>query len=93
MTSITPTTFNGLVQIQNYTTINSMVIRYLAVDPAFPHHLNSFDNVPINYQAGSLVLILIYSGQHHRRYPHLRCILLQHDQLYAANPGPRHDPY
>lgn len=24
-------------------------VPYIAVDPTFPHHLNSFDNVPINY--------------------------------------------
>ena len=28
---------------------------YLAVDPTFPHHLNSFDNVPVNYTAGDIV--------------------------------------
>ena len=30
---------------------------YLAVDPTFPHHLNTFDNVPINYTAGDIVNI------------------------------------
>ena len=24
-------------------------VPYIAIDPTFPHHLNSFDNVPINY--------------------------------------------
>ena len=55
MTSISATTFMGLVQIQNTTSLNSVVIRYLAVDSAFPHHLNSFDNVPINYMDGPIV--------------------------------------
>ena len=27
---------------------------YIAIDPLFPHHLNSFDNVPVNYNAGPL---------------------------------------
>ena len=27
---------------------------YIAIDPTFPHHLNSFDNVPINYDNGPL---------------------------------------
>ncbi len=34
-----------------------MNIPYIAIDPTFPHHLNSFDNVPINYNAGDLVNI------------------------------------
>ena len=34
---------------------------YLAVDPTFPHHLNSFDNVPINYTAGDIVNITTFS--------------------------------
>lgn len=34
---------------------------YLAVDPTFPHHLNSFDNVPINYTAGDIVNITTFN--------------------------------
>jgi hypothetical protein len=34
-------------------------VAYLAVDPTFPHHLNSFDNVPINYTAGDIVNISV----------------------------------
>ena len=30
---------------------------YLAIEPTFPHHLNSFDNVPLNYSSGPLVNI------------------------------------
>lgn len=30
---------------------------YIAIDPTFPHHLNSFDNVPVNYSAGPIVNI------------------------------------
>ena len=30
---------------------------YIAIDPLFPHHLNSFDNVPVNYNAGDLTNI------------------------------------
>ena len=32
-------------------------VPYIAIDPQFPHHLNSFDNVPVNYNAGNLVNI------------------------------------
>ena len=37
---------------------------YIAVDPTFPHHLNSFDNVPINDTAGDVVSLILISGQH-----------------------------
>lgn len=36
-------------------------MRYIAIDKAFPHHLNSFDNVPVNYSAGPLVNITVSS--------------------------------
>jgi hypothetical protein len=38
-------------------------VAYLAVDPSFPHHLNSFDNVPINYTAGDIVNITTMKSQ------------------------------
>lgn len=38
-----------------------MNVPYIAIDPTFPHHLNSFDNVPINYSAGAIVNISISS--------------------------------
>lgn len=34
-----------------------MNIPYIAIDIDFPHHLNSFYNVPVNYTAGPLVNI------------------------------------
>lgn len=34
-----------------------MNVPYIAIDPTFPHHINSFDNVPINYTYGPLVNI------------------------------------
>jgi hypothetical protein len=37
------------VDIDGFTSIYRLNVAYLAVDPTFPHHLNSFDNVPINY--------------------------------------------
>ncbi len=37
------------IDISGSTTILRLNVAYLAVDPTFPHHLNSFDNVPINY--------------------------------------------
>ena len=45
------------VQIVGSTWIFTMNVPYIAIDPTFPHHLNSFDNVPVNYSAGPLVNI------------------------------------
>lgn len=36
-----------------------MKIHYIAIDKAFPHKLNSFDNVPLNYSKGPLVNITV----------------------------------
>lgn len=36
-----------------------MSIRYIGIDPTFPHHLNSFDNVPVNYTYGPLVNVSV----------------------------------
>lgn len=49
------------VEVQIYTVTNLWVlaVAYLAVDPTFPHHLNSFDNVPINYTAGPILNISV----------------------------------
>ena len=54
-TGRTATSFSVEIQIFGYTNIWIMAVAYLAVDPTFPHHLNSFDNVPLNYSAGNLV--------------------------------------
>lgn len=43
-----------LVQIIGTTNILRLNVPYIAIDPTFPHHLNSFDNVPVNYSAGLL---------------------------------------
>ena len=39
-----------------------MEIAYVAIDPSFPHRLNSFDNIPINYSSGALLNISSYSS-------------------------------
>lgn len=49
--------FSVAVQILGTTNILLMNVPYIAIDPSFPHHLNSFDNVPVNYNAGLLVNI------------------------------------
>ena len=54
-TGLTATTFAVEFQIFGVTNLWILAVAYLAVDPTFPHHLNSFDNVPINYTAGNLV--------------------------------------
>lgn len=53
-TALSGTSFSVLVQIWGNTDIWIIVVRYIAVDMAFPHHLNSFDNVPVNYNNGAL---------------------------------------
>ena len=58
-TAVTASSFSVLVQIVSYTTIQLLTISYIATDPNFPHHLNSFDNVPIN-SSGPLVKNIIY---------------------------------
>lgn len=53
-TSLTTTSFSVKVQISGNTDIWIIVVRYIAVSKTFPHHLNSFDNVPVNYNNGAL---------------------------------------
>lgn len=36
-------------------------VRYIAIDRNFPHHLNCFDNVPVNYANGALVNVSLPS--------------------------------
>lgn len=36
-------------------------VAYIAIDPTFPHHLNSFDNIPVNYSAGDIVNVTFMS--------------------------------
>lgn len=56
-TALTTSSFSFLVQIQGITNIWLMEVRYVGIDKTFPHHLNSFDNVPVNYTFGPLVNI------------------------------------
>lgn len=50
-----------LVQIYGVTNLWLLKVRYIAIDAAFPHKLNSFDNVPVNYSNGPLVNITVKS--------------------------------
>ena len=43
------------MQIVGTTTLHLLTVSYIATDPTFPHHLNSFDNVPINQSYGAMV--------------------------------------
>jgi hypothetical protein len=38
-----------------------MTVRYFAISKTFPHHLNTFDNFPINYTKGPLTNISVAS--------------------------------
>lgn len=51
------TSFSVSVQILGTTNIFKLNVPYIAIDPTFPHHINSFDNVPVNYMAGPIVNI------------------------------------
>lgn len=46
---LTTSTFTVQVDIIGTTNLYIVNVPYIAVDPTFPHHLNSFDNVPISY--------------------------------------------
>lgn len=48
-TSLTISSFTVKIQISGYTNIWVMAVRYFAIDKSFPHKLNSYDNVPVNY--------------------------------------------
>lgn len=58
---MTTTSFSVLIQISGSTTIWLFEVRYIAISKSFPHHLNSFDNVPINYN-GAPITILTTTG-------------------------------
>jgi hypothetical protein len=53
-TSLSGTAFSVMVQISGITNIWLLGVRYIAISPDFPHHLNSFDNVPVSY--GSILV-------------------------------------
>jgi hypothetical protein len=61
-TSITSGGFAIKMQITGFTHLWVVEIRYVAISKAFPHHLNSFDNVPVNYTKGPLVNISVASS-------------------------------
>lgn len=52
---LTAATFSVSIQIFGVTNLWLLTVAYIAVDPTFPHHLNSFDNVPINATGGDIV--------------------------------------
>jgi hypothetical protein len=54
---LTASTFTVQVDIIGTTNLYILNVPYIAIDPTFPHHLNSFDNVPINY---GTELVFIY---------------------------------
>jgi hypothetical protein len=45
------------VEIFKVTNIQILNVPYIAIDPSFPHHINTFNDVPINYNAGPLTNI------------------------------------
>ena len=52
---LTSATFTVEVEIFGYTNLWVLNVAYLAAEPTFPYHLNSFDNVPIDYTSGNIV--------------------------------------
>lgn len=63
MTGVTQSTFSVQILIINFTNLLLLNVAYVASEPAFPHHLNMFENVPINYTSGPLVNITTASTQ------------------------------
>jgi hypothetical protein len=63
MTAVTQSIFSVKVQIIGVTNLFLLNVAYIAGEPTFPHHLNSFENVPINYTSGPLVNISAASTQ------------------------------
>lgn len=61
-TALTQTKFDVLVQIRGFTNLWILSVRYVAIDKNFPHHLNSFDNIPVNYTFGPLVNISVITS-------------------------------
>ena len=60
--------FSVAVQIVGITNIYILNVPFIAIDPLFPHDLNSFDNVPVNYGAGSLTNITVRDTINTRYY-------------------------
>jgi hypothetical protein len=58
-TGLTSNTFSVLVQISGVTNIWILSVSYFAISKTFPHHLNSFDNVPVNYNNGPLINLTV----------------------------------
>lgn len=58
-TGLTTSSFSVLIQIVGITNLRFLTVRFIAVDIFFPHYLNSYDNVPVNYSAGPLVNISV----------------------------------
>jgi hypothetical protein len=54
---LTTTEFSVAIQIYGVTNIWKLAVRYIAIEPSFPHQIVSFDNVPVNYSNGPLVNI------------------------------------
>lgn len=51
--------FTVTVELIGATNLYILNVPYIAIDPLFPHHINSFDNVPVNYSAGPLVNVSV----------------------------------
>ena len=56
-TNISASHFEVQAKLVDKIKLWNLEIRYIAISKAFPHHVNCFDNVPINYTAGPLVNI------------------------------------
>ena len=57
---LTQATFTVQIQIYGVTNLWLLAVAYLAVEPTFPHHFNTFDNVPLNYSSGDLVPFILF---------------------------------
>jgi len=51
-TGTTPTGFTIYTMINGITNIRIFTIAYMAIDPSYPYHLNTFNNIEVNYTTG-----------------------------------------
>ena len=48
---LTASLFKVQMQIYGFTNLMVFSVAYVAVEPSFPYHLNTFDNVAVNYSS------------------------------------------
>lgn len=47
-TGLTSTSFTFLFKLYGSTSVWTVEVKYVSISAAFPHHVNGFDNIPVN---------------------------------------------